>query len=310
MPSSSLSDVWRACFPHGPHPDVAPAGEGDYCRAFLVDHTWLFLFARHSLASECLDRVARVLPLLAEDSPLSIPAVEYHGHLAGLAYVGYRCLPGTELTAGQFEGLPPDARRSLVMALAAFFGHLHAFDPARAAGLGVPVREYPFAMREAELLQGPPEELYRRDLEALAAWPGEHAALLSRLKDALARHLEAIVKSAQPLVLLHGEVSGDHVLHDSRTGRVTGIIDWNGMVVGRPARDFLYLYEQYGREFVTDLLREYGRLPLEDTLRELHFLHVWHTLLRLLWAAEHGDPARGEGLRRRLHALLETSPEA
>lgn len=308
MPSSSLSDVWRACFPSRPHPDVAPAGEGDYCRALLVDHTWLFLFAKHPLASQCLDRVARVLPLL-EDNPLPIPVVEYHGHLAGLAYVGYRRLPGDELTAERFAALPPAQRYSLASALAAFFRHLHAFDPARAMQGGVPVREYPFALREAELLQGPPEELYRRDLEALAALPGHHAALLGSLNDALARHLETIRASAQPLVLLHNEVSGDHVLHDPNSGRVTGIIDWNGLVVGRPARDFLYLYEEYGREFVADLLREYGRLPLADTLRELHFLHVWHTLLRLLWAAQHGHAARGERVLRRLHELLETTPD-
>lgn len=301
-----ITDALSTCFPQRTAFDVVPAGEGDSCRAFQVDRTWLFLFARHELASASLDHAARVLPDLTPGCPVPIPAVAYHGHVGNLTYMGYRCLPGLELTAERFSTFSPRQRGVLASALAAFFRHLHAFDPIQAAVAGVPVCEYPFAQRDAELLQGSVEELYRHDLEALAALPGDHAALLDHLEEMLTGHLEFVRLSPQPLVLLHGEVSGDHVLHDPQTGRVTGIIDWNGMIVGWPARDFLYLYEEYGREFVTDLLVKYGRLPVGNTLRELHVLHVWHTLLRFLWAEEHGYRARGEALRERLGMLLAT----
>lgn len=304
MPSSSLSDVWRACFPHRPHPDVAPAGEGDSCRALLIDHTWLFLFAKHPLASECLDRVARVLPLLARESPVPIPAVAYHGHLAGLAYVGYRCLPGTELTAERFAALAPGQRQALAGTLGAFVGHLHAFDPAEAARLGVPSSEYPLAMQEDELLPGSAEELYRQDLGAFASWPEAEKALVGGLEDRLAEYLRLTRASAQPLVLLHGEVSADHVLYGPHTGRPTGIIDFNGMIVGRPARDFLYLYGEYGPDFAAEVLRLYGRLPLGEALEELRFLHLWHVLARLLWAVKYGYTTRAGMLQGQLRILL------
>ncbi|WP_102125256.1 phosphotransferase family protein [Deinococcus planocerae] len=307
MLSPFVSDAVRVSFPQRPDLAVTPAGEGDYCRAFLVDHTWIFLFAKHPFASACLERVARVLPPLAEGSPLPVPVAEYHGSVAGVGYIGYRRLPGDELTAERFAALTPGQRNALAEMLGAFFRHLHAFAPARATSLGVPVSEYPFAMQDDALLPGPAKELYRRDLETFATWPGAEAALVGGLERALDGYLRFARAWSPPLVLLHNEVSADHVLYDPSTGRPSAVIDFNGMIVGRPARDFLYLYGEYGPDFAAEVLRAYGRLPPGEALEELRFLHLWHVLARLLWAVEHGYAARAEWLQGQLDTLLAES---
>lgn len=285
MEPSVVLRALKECF--GRPRAFALAGEGDYCYAFGVEGGWTFLFAKHPFAFECLTRVARVSPKLVVGTPLLIPVVEHYGQADSLAYVGYKTVPGTELTASEFAAM--DARVKLACAerLAAFFVHIHTFDLEAARQAGVRESEYPFPMREEEFVAGEIAALFESDLNALGRYPQVEKGLADALANHLGQYLTYVQANPQPLVLLHGEVSGDHVLYEPKTADVVGIIDFNGMFVGRPARDFLYLYEEYGAEFASDLLRFYGGLDSEEVMSELRFLRLWHTLLRLLWALEH-----------------------
>src|SRR5262249_406641 len=106
-----------------------------------------------------------------------------------------------------------------------------------------------------------------------------------------------------PVALLHGEVSGDHLLHDPATGRLTGVIDFNGMIIGDPVRDLLYLYEDYGLQFLATLLDSYPMGDRQLLLARLHFFHEWMTALRLLWVVEHGYEGRVAARLERLREL-------
>ena len=303
-----VEQALQACFPESPGLSALPAGEGDYCRAVRVGSEWMFLFAKHAHASACLDRLARLTPALATEAPIAIPLVEYHGSAGGLSFAGYRAIPGQALRevdwrpgGGDLKGLIPD--------LAAFFRHLHGFDVEHARACGLLQSDYPMSMQDDFFLTGSARDLYRRDLEALRACGMGDAELVAFLERIVQQHLARVEGGPVPAVLLHGEVSGDHVLVDG-PGRITGIIDFNGMLIGPPVRDFLYLYGECGRAFTRDLIEAYGMLDPDTALGELHFLHVWHTLARLLWAVEH---AYGPGIERRrqeLQALREGPADA
>ena len=299
MPSDDITRVVQTCFPDRPAVPVRPAGDGDYCRAVLVGGEWIFLFAKHAHASACLDRLARVTSYLAVNAPLPLPVVVYHGRVDGQSYVGYRAIEGQPLKTVPSSARSRLVRQALVSDLAAFFRHLHGFDIDRARALGVPQSDYAFSMRDDHFLSGPAQDLYRRDLEALRSSPAGSPELLAFLEEALDRHLARANEDSPGLALLHDEVSGDHVLVDS-AGRVSGIIDFNGMRIGRPARDFLYLYEEHGRAFALELIEDYGLIDPVRALQELEFLRVWHALVRLLWMVEH---AHGPGIDRRRREL-------
>ena len=253
------------------------AGAGDYCEAFAVDGTWIFLFARTHEASASLERVAALMPQLAARLPLRVPVPEHVGRAgeAGRAFVGYRRLEGRPLGAAPPPGPWLDG-------LALFIRSLHGTDVQAAVDAGVPLCDYAFAATEDELRAGTAEHEYGRDLERLSTLPSAVAVDLER---SLERHLAA--PCATP-ALLHGELSGEHVLLDP-AGRISGIIDFNGMIVGDPARDLLYLYEEQGEPGILSLL-ERGALaePSRDVLQRLRFLRLWHAALRWLWLVDHG----------------------
>lgn len=291
--------AFSACFPDHAALDVRPSGEGDYCAAFHVraDAEWMFLLAKHPHADACLTRVAALTPHLAPTLPVASPLVEHHGRADGRVFVGYRALHGAFLR----EAVDAVDRARSASDFATFFRALHAFDVGRATAAGVPSSDYAFGMRDDHFLEGDAASLYARDLEAYRAAPAAEADTEAFLEAALERHLTTLSDGA-PRVLLHGEVSPDHVLLTER-GRVGGIIDFNGMLIARPARDFLYLHETFGRRWTAELLAEYGAPNREATLDELRFLQVWHALLRLLWAVEHGFGALAARRRAELDRL-------
>src|SRR5690606_32545940 len=94
-----------------------------------------------------------------------------------------------------------------------------------------------------------------------------------------------------PRVLLHGELSPDHVLYDEAAGKVTGVIDFGDMAIGDPAWDLVYLYEDYGEDFLTRALRAY---PGDDPGRLARMR--WHLVVDAVrWAVECTEAGDKEG---------------
>ncbi|MFC4427306.1 phosphotransferase family protein [Deinococcus navajonensis] len=250
-------------------------------------------------------RLARLTPELAPWLNLPFPRVEHAGVVEDRAFVGYRLVPGEAMTKfprEQWDRLDGD---DLARQLARFFLGLHTFDVRRARAFGFPASHDAFGMREDTWTAGEAAELYQRDLMAFRGLPDAARSACSFLQAALERHLHTLRYDGVTPVLLHGEVSVDHILLDPTTLALSGVIDLNGAFIGRPARDFLYLYETLGSTWTASLLKAYGRLDVAMTLEELHFLSVWHTVQRLLWARQHGWLARAEQQRRVLETLIQ-----
>jgi len=286
MDTAAIADLLRGRLPGVTVGSVAAAGEGDYCRAVLVDGEWIVLFAKTAEAARALARAA------ADSRP---------------AFVGYRALSGVELAAGRFRALPAADQERCATDLAGFLRAVHAFPVEAATRAGIPTCAYPFCATEDGTSEGGAPEQYRRDLDRLLSHPELDRPTGAACARLLAEHLDDPRNLAQPLALLHNEVSQDHVLVDPATNRITGVIDFNGMVVGDPVRDLLYLAEDYGPAFVDAFLAHYPITDRERVLATLRFLHVWHTALRLLWALDHRD---GPGIARRLRQLRDLVGEA
>jgi aminoglycoside 2''-phosphotransferase len=69
-----------------------------------------------------------------------------------------------------------------------------------------------------------------------------------------------------PPRFIHDDFQMEHVLVDPTTGRLTGIIDWGG-VLGDPARDFSYVLLHGGWSFFQRALAAYD-LPLDAEFTE------------------------------------------
>jgi len=99
-------------------------------------------------------------------------------------------------------------------------------------------------------------------------------------------------------VLVHGDLSAEHILFDPDTQRITGVIDFTDAIITTPLLDFVYLYRAYGRDFFERLLHQYGTGNEEAVLSGVELLHGWYLALRLLWALDHDyEPGVERGLR-------------
>jgi aminoglycoside 2''-phosphotransferase len=253
----------------GDHP-VEYLGEGDFFRAHTIAGTWVARVARHPRAARALQREACLLPLLCDQLPLAIPQPIVHdpGGAGDAAFSVHRLLPGPALTRARYHALPIRARDRCAGAVGHFLATLHATDIALAQACGVEHHDFADArlhtLRQANVPLSP----------------------------FLTGMLEAHRYCHYQPVLLHGDLSPDHVLFDPQQQEVTGIIDFGDVAIGDPAWDFVYLYQDYGTDFLTRALRAYPHPDQAGLLQRVRGLQLLETIA---WAVGSAGAAVGFG---------------
>ncbi|MEU5597692.1 aminoglycoside phosphotransferase family protein [Streptomyces sp. NPDC020298] len=204
-------------------PDVRPVAEGG-------EHSTWWVGARHVLrlapdreAAVRQRRELRLRDLVRPHLPVAVPTSVAHGEWApGLTYTLDTKVPGG--TGEEHD--------------------VSAVGEADLAGLLTGLREVP--VRQAETLGVP--RTAPRSLEALrrmAAHAAERLGAADEFDPARMAQLAppaAAQLAAQPgtAVLVHHDLRGEHLVI-SADGRVRGILDWTGAVVGDPAEDIASL---------------------------------------------------------------------
>ncbi len=193
-----------------------------------VNGDWMFRVPRRTEAEASLEKEARLLPELAPALPVAVPRYErlWRGRARPRILAGYRRIPGRPLSASAVVGAHG---ASLCRPIAGFLTALHAFPVGRATRAGVPAGD---------------AETWRREYDAFfrrirkEAFPflrsGERSWATEMCEAFLAE--EGHFRFAP--VLLHRDLVAEHVLHDPRSHRITGVIDWGDASVGDPAFDF------------------------------------------------------------------------
>ena len=271
--------------PFPPVRTLEPLGAGDFCMAWLLNGREVVRVARHDAAARALAREACVLPAIAGRLPAVVPRPVFDdGGDDGVAFAVHERVAGVELTAELWRVLPEPARADLPRALGAFLAALHAIDPTVGASCRVPAMDH---RADAVRLR-----------TRLAATPGALPdALRDAIDDRLARWLDdGVGRAGLEPRLLNADVSPGHVLVDLEHGEITGIIDWGDVVIGDPARDFIFLYEDWGSEFLDLALDAYPAEPREDLVPRVHRLWLMDQLDWTLRAASDGREAdAGQG---------------
>lgn len=254
-------------------------------------------------------RYAEDLPLLAETAQrlravtaLGIPAPRVLGGeptaALGRAHLVLSYVPGIALDDPAVGGLPAPARQLLGANLADVFRRLRRLPP----GL------WPGSCPDWGWLWA---DLGRRAAGVLPELltPEEWA----RAEAALAR--AAATAAAAPQGLVHGDLGGVNVRLDPGTGALTGLIDWDGAVLGDPAVDVAAVAalpqavrdlapaaaadtdgaataERHARAVEAVLASMLAAQPtLRDELdRFADYLATW-PLQEAVWAVEHDDAA-------------------
>jgi aminoglycoside 2''-phosphotransferase len=261
---------------------MTPAGEGDFCFAFR-DGVRLVRAARHAKAAAALHRESCVMPRLAAALPLPVPVPRFANPRAGCAFTVHTRVPGVELTRVAWERRPTAVRRRLAGELGGFLTALHALPTAPAEQCAVPRLD---AASDAARL--------RSALARLAArFPHLVTKRLHEDIDRLLVAWAAPPAAAARAVLLHGDLSPEHVLFDPRRNRLTGIIDFGDLAIGDPARDFIYVYEDFGPDLLAEVLDAY---PHGQRRAFVERIRMWYLLETIAWTDTRGDTGDEAGV--------------
>ncbi len=228
----------------------------------------LFRFPRREVAVGLQRRELAVLPVVAPQVPLAVPAPTHVGE-PDLDYPwpfwGAPMLPGDELA------LVDVPREAAAEAAGAFLRALHGLRvevdlPVDPMGRGSP-------QARADLSRGWLSSLHERGL-----WQPSRAA------DELVGASPGAPPG--PFVLVHGDLHPRHLLVD-RAGRATGVIDWGDTCFAHPAVDLSLAWSAFDGRARAALLDAYGPVDADTELRA-RALALCLCAALAAWAADTG----------------------
>ncbi|MGW4330090.1 phosphotransferase family protein [Nocardia sp. NPDC004573] len=237
-----VRDVVAAQLPDYRIDSVALLGEGEDNIAYEINGE---LIVRFSKEPDLGSRAARVieeaglLAAVAEISPLPVPEPCFE--VADLGCLAYFKLPGRPLI-----DLPAARRavhvRSIAAVLGRFLAALHAVPVDRMADL-VDTDDQPEALWLDEATQ-----IY----ETIAGMvPQAHRPAVEVFLDTTP------MTDRCGLVFSHNDLGIEHVLVESVSGTITGVIDWSDAAIVDPAYDFGLLYRDLGPDALDIALDNY-----------------------------------------------------
>lgn len=274
------SAVIRAQCPDADPRLVTYLGEGYDSTAFDVDNRWVFRFPKRADVEARLLLEMRVLPTLAPESPLPLPAFRHLGRPSPLFprhFVGYPKLPGEPAISVVAAAVPVEAWGPR---LAEFLSWLHSRPTGEPSGLGVVPLDVPALIDEMR-----------------AAALADLDRVIAVAPDAPVDAWRAYVESAagaggsdRAPVLLHGDLAAEHVLHDPRTLALTGVIDWSEIAIGDAAVDLAALYHWGGPAFADAVLSAYERPVDEATQSRAQYLGACRGAADVAFGLDTGRP--------------------
>jgi len=259
IPEEALGPL-REALPHANVREAAKIGEGYGSVAYLVPERggdWSVRIPRAEAdwAIPTLEREARLLPVLANyidtaETPRDARIV--HAADGSVVAAVHRYVPGRQLSSRSVRGRRRDR---LAEQVGAFLSQLHGFPPDQAQALGVP---------ELDLW----EDHYRPLIDQAMQYLGVSAQRW------LAAQAEAFESGggtrSAPRVLIHGDISGDHLLLDGDSG-LGGVIDFGDAMIADPALDLAGLLNDMAEPFLDQVLEHYSAELDADARRRVRF---------------------------------------
>ncbi|MCB9068065.1 MAG: aminoglycoside phosphotransferase family protein [Calditrichae bacterium] len=247
---------------------LEPAGEGDFCLAFRCSEK-IIRVARHAEAAAAIERETCVLRKIAAELPLPVPQLSIYTPETCPPFTMHNEIVGDVLTREIWERLPAVSQEKAVADLANFLKALHS----------IPVE----IADDCELPQ--------LDAVTVAANLSAAAAKISHLLDPQSRLLlaETLERWANPpnpekrQSLIHCDIAPGHLLFDPQSGHLTGVIDFGDIAIGNTARDFIYIYEDFGESILELVLNYYAGKNAPEMMTEIR---KWYLLEAISWVID------------------------
>jgi aminoglycoside 2''-phosphotransferase len=209
----------------------------------------MFRFPRTEGGRQRLALELSLLSKLAPALPLAIPKYSYFSNETN-HYAGYAMIPGRALRAAQLGSLPAEQQNLAADALGTFLSALHSFSLDDLSNEVRPPQQIPqdwLSFRDA-VLEKASSHLSHREREWVRTLFGNYMERWGIL---------------QPRCLIHADFTDDHILFNSESGKISGIIDFGDVCIGDPAYDLAGVMLSYGWKFLQRVLQTY-QVPLDE----------------------------------------------
>lgn len=183
-------------------------------------------FAFYKDAKTSFDIEVRILDILKDKISLQIPKIEFLGK--AYTYMGYRKIPGGDLTYEIFDSLNTEQKERVISDVATFLHEIHnaiSSDKARIIGVAdVDVSPYSSA-RKAELLNKIKNELVVNFIEETV------------------QEYDSMMKEEVESVFLYNDLHTENMAFDATAKKLNGVFDFSDIMVGDVNLDFQSLYK-------------------------------------------------------------------
>jgi aminoglycoside 2''-phosphotransferase len=226
--------------------------EGQFNTVLEIDNAWIFRFPKYGLGIELIEKETSILPMLRRHLPLAVPNAEYI-HIDQVCvkrtFMGYQMIPGQALYQGIWSKLAQDKKKAIIKKLGEFLTTLHAVDDPLIVD----------RLTEAD-------QLFRWELmlDELSKFIFPLISEQSRkeIKNEFEQFLsDSQVHTFHPVVR-HGDFGPSNIVFCSKSGTISGVIDFSSIALGDPAVDIASL-TCLGPEVMQFLPDNY---PINDTI--------------------------------------------
>jgi aminoglycoside 2''-phosphotransferase len=255
-------------------------GEGWMSEVFEINQEWAFRFAKNRKGSQDLEKEIRFLPHVQAAISFNIPDFKYIGKQDNNFYfVAYKMLPGVLLEEDSILTLGENEKQRLMVSLAKFMTEVQSISINLAQSKGVPVIN----------LETVFSELYEEVIEKVFPLLDEDTRKYISIR--FDTYLNHKGYHAYTPKLIHGDLSPDHFLIDSKTKNLSGIIDFGDMAICDPDYEYLYILEDCGKSFTCDLLRERGHEHINKCLEKISYFVTFDHLTYIIEGMDRGKDA-------------------
>ena len=219
---------------------------------FLLNDRYIFRFVIGNKTEDIIKLLREQAVLERLKGTVGIPVPNYTYLPKTPDFAGYEMIPGICLSPAHFRNLSEENRADAAVALGKFLSTVHTFPVEQAIELGVEEGR-PRSPRGVE------RRFYR------------HASNLDpEVRRVCKRWLNDIqTRPDYTPTFTHSDVWYQHIYHDPKSGRLTGIIDWGDIRLMDPAYDVAGMWA-YGEAFVDSVLANYPRTDSSIKSRALY----------------------------------------
>ncbi|HEV2363706.1 MAG TPA: aminoglycoside phosphotransferase family protein [Caulobacteraceae bacterium] len=260
-------------------------------RLVILDEEWVFRFPR---TAERVPLFRAELQILEALRGAPVPPIPDYVFVSGAGvFGGYRLIAGEPLRARLFRALPGPIQGRILEEIAALLRAVHALTPAAITPPGVsPAREW-----------SPADWTARYDAERrgqIAPFvPPELLPAIDGFYRAFARR-----PVSERAVVIHGDLSDDHLLLAPERDRLAGVIDFGDACLGDPAYDFTFFFA-FGQAAAQRLATLYDPSGADPGLIErARWSYARYRIEQLRWIAMGAVPDQSAEIIAELPGLL------